>query len=456
MNIDNTSPKVNESNFRNYDVRGEYLKEIDETTAYHIGRAFVEFTKATNIIVGGDMRTSTPSLKEALIQGILEQGANVSDIGLSTTDGVYFATHHYPDFDGGIMVTASHMPQQFNGFKFLNKNLEPIGKGFGMEELYQIAHTQNYSPVSEPGTRSNKDIWSDYKEFVLGFANIQSIRPMKVVMDAGNGLAGFIVNKIYLDLHLDIIPLYFEPDGTFPNHDANPILPENRIDIINKVKETDADLGIAWDADCDRVYFIDEKGNYIDGDFTTVLLGLHILERKPGAGIVYDIRASHAVKDLIEKAGGKAYAERVGHSYIKRRMRQEDAEFGGEVSGHYYFKRNAYAENGFIAPLMIMERICRSGKSISELIKSFGDYFISGEINSEVHDQNMVIQAIAGKYADAVHIDYRDGITVEYENWHFNVRPSANDPVMRLNLEANSKELMEQKRDELLSLIRSY
>jgi phosphomannomutase len=446
--------KVNESCFRSYDVRGEYPIEIDETTAYQVGRAFVEFTKAKHVMVGGDTRLSTDALKKSLIQGVLDQGAGVSDIGLCTTDAVYFATHFYPESEGGIMITASHMPGQFNGFKFLNKELKPIGKGTGMEELYKISKNQSYSPVSEKGTLSQKDIWKDYKEFVLSFVDVSSIRPYKVVMDAGNGMAGFVVEKVYKDLPIEIIPLFFEPDGNFPNHDANPILPENRVDIINKVKEIGADLGVAWDADCDRVYFIDETGTYIDGDFSTVLLGLHTLEKKPGAGIVYDVRASDAVKELIEKAGGKAFAERVGHSYIKARMRKEDAEFGGEVSGHYYIKRNAYAENGFVPPLMILERMSKEGKPISQMIKEFGDYYISGEINSTVESTDAVMKKLADKYADAQSIDYVDGISIRYPDWHFNVRPSANDPVIRLNLEAKSQSQMEEKRDEVLKVIR--
>ena len=447
------NPKVNQANFRNYDIRGEYPVEIDATTAYHVGRAFVVLTKATHVVVGGDMRVSTDELKTSLMQGIIDQGASVTDIGLTTTDGVYFATHHYAEFDGGVMVTASHMPQQFNGFKFLDRDLKPIGQGSGMEELFQIAHEQNYGNVTATGTRHTKDIWSDYTAFVLSFADATRIKPFTVVMDAGNGMGGFVAERVYKDLPIKMIPLFFEPDGTFPNHDANPILPENRVDIINKVKEVGADLGVAWDADCDRTYFIDEQGNYIDGDFATALLGLHVIEKQPGAGIVYDIRASHAVKDIIEKAGGRAYAERVGHSYIKKRMREEDAEFGGEVSGHYYFKKNAYAENGFVAPLMMLEIMSKSDKTVSQMIKDFGDYYISGEINSTVKSTNEVIKRLAEHYLDAKAIDYRDGVTIEYDDWHFNVRPSANDPVIRLNLEANSKELMESKRDEVLEII---
>jgi phosphomannomutase len=456
MNTDmNNNPKVDESNFRHYDIRGEYPREIDETTAYHVGRAFVVLTKAKHVVVGGDIRTSTETLKSGLIQGILDQGADITDIGLTPTDGVYFATHFYPEMEGGIMITASHMPKEFNGFKFLDKALKPIGKGSGMEELYKLASERNYPAVEQKGQSHVKDIWEDYKKFVLSFVDPQAIKPFKVVMDAGNGMGGFVAEKVYKDLPIEIIPLFFDPDGTFPNHDANPILPENRVDIINKVKEVGADLGVAWDADCDRVYFIDENGKYIDGDFVTVLVAQLVLEKKPGAGIIYDIRASDAVKDLVEKAGGRAYAERVGHSYIKSRMRKEDAEFGGEVSGHYYYKRNAYAENGFVAPLMILEKMSKSSQKISEMIAGFGDYYISGEINSTVNDTKEVLKRLAEKYADAENIDYMDGITIRYSDWHFNVRPSNNDPVIRLNLEAHTQEMMEQKRDEVLAVIRA-
>lgn len=446
--------ELKQSIFRNYDIRAEYGLDINAEIAEILGRTFAKYSNAKQVVIGGDTRISTPEIKEAVIKGLLESGVNIIDIGLTSTDGIYFATKHY-NIKGGIMITASHMPPQFNGLKFV-LDLKPIGKGSGMEELANIAMSSDFIKTNVHGQLTQLDIWEDYKNFIFSFINDKTqIKPIKVVMDAGNGVGGFVAEKLYKDLPIQNIPLFFEPDGTFPNHEANPILPENRVDLVNKVLETKADLGIAWDADCDRVYFIDENGKYIDGDFITALLAKHFIEKHPGARIVYDIRASFVVKDTVEKLGGFAYSEKVGHTYIKLTMRNKDAIFGGEVSGHYYYKDNAYADNGFIAPLILLELISKTNQPISKIIKDLGEYYVSGEINSEVKNVEEVIAKIKQNYKNANKIDVLDGISIYFDDFHFNVRPSSNDPVIRLNLEANSQALMEQKRDEILNLIRS-
>ncbi len=454
---------VREGNFRSYDVRGEVPSEIDASTAYAIAQAFVKYNPAKRVVVGYDHRDSTPELKEALVRGLTDAGVDVWDIGQVTTDMTYFASWKYvgdgPDqIQGAVMITASHMPAQFNGFKFITKDLKPIGKGSGMEELYafasEIASGQMLASAV-PGTVISKDVFPDYEAFLWSFVDKSKIKPLKVVMDAGNGVAGPIARKIFAGLGLDITELCFTPDAGFPNHEANPIIPENRVHIEAKVKEVGADLGIAWDADADRAYFISEKGDFIHGDFATALLAIQFLQKHPGAGIVYDLRASNVVPDTIRKHGGVPHMERVGHAHIKQRMRAEQAVFGGEVSGHYYFADNQYMDNGFLPPLMILELLSTSGKPLSQFITDLGEYHVSGEINSSVRDQQAAMAFLKERYADAKLLEL-DGVSIEYPDWRCNVRPSANDPVIRLNLEANSQALMEERTKEVLSIIRSH
>lgn len=446
--------------FRNYDIRGEFGKDLTLEAAYAVARAFVDFAHPKTVVVGADCRLSSPGLKSEVIRGLVESGVDVVDIGETSTDGLYFATRHY-SFDGGIMITASHMPKQFNGLKFVRINelgmLSPIGKGVGMEELQTIAQSQNFTPALALGRVETKNIWQDFVEFSRSFVDTSKIKPLKVVMDAGNGMAGPIANQVFAGLNLDIVPMYFNPDGNFPNHQANPIEPENRVDWVSKAKEVKADLGIAWDADCDRVYFLDENGNFVNGDFIIALLAINFLEKNPGAGIVHDLRASTVVKNWVEKLGGHAYMERVGHTFIKKRMQETKAVFGGEVSGHYYFAANAYMENGFAPALMILEMLGKTGKKLSELIADLGDYYVSGEVNFKLpggaESVKKVLEKLEEKYNNAKQILKIDGISFEFDDWRFNTRPSANDPVIRLNLEAKNKELMEEKFAEVSNLI---
>jgi len=449
---------ISKNIFRNYDIRGEYGVDLTDEAAYKIAQAFVKFSGAKKIVVGHDCRLSSPALKEFVFKGLLESGVEITDIGESSTDGLYFAVRHY-GFDGGIMITASHMPREFNGLKFVRLNekgiLSPIGKGVGMEELEDITRAEDFISAPEKGKVIQKNIWSDFVEFSRSFIDIKNFKPLKVVMDAGNGMGGMVAEKVFKGLNLEITKLFFEPDGNFPNHQANPLVEENRRDIMAEVKEAGADLGVAWDADCDRVYFIDEKGQFVNGDFVIALLAINFLEKNPGAGIVYDLRVSRVVPDWIEKMGGKGYVERVGHTYIKKRMGETGAIFGGEVSGHFYFADNAYMENGFIPALIIMEQMSKKNKKLSEIIAELGEYHLSGEINFTVEDVPAVLERIREKYQNADKISEQDGLSFEFADWHFNVRPSSNDPVLRLNLEADNKEKMREKLEELKEIITS-
>jgi len=451
--------KINQSSFKSYDIRGVVPDELDASTAYAIAQAYVKFNPCKTIAIGYDHRGSTKELKEAFMAGLTDMGVNVWDIGQVTTDTTYFTSWYYKDqLDGAVMITASHLPAEYNGLKFITKDLRPIGKGSGMEELYQYAlEIKEKGPIVKAegvGTIQQKDILSDYLEFLWSFIDQDKIKPLKVVMDCGNGVAGPIVKKVFEPLGLDITEMYFEPDATFPNHEANPIIEENRKAIIAKVKEVKADLGIAWDADADRAYFIDENGDFIHGDFLTALLAKQFLQNNPGSHIVYDLRASNVVPDTVSRYGGIAHKQKVGHAHIKKMMREVDAIFAGEVSGHYYFKSNHYMDNGFIPPLMILQLLSQTEKSMSEYIKDLGDYYVSGEINSKVDNADAVFTRLKETYSDAKQ-EFLDGITVEYKDWRFNVRASNTEPVIRLNLEANSQKVMEEKRDEVLAIIRA-
>ncbi len=442
--------------FRNYDIRGEYGSQLTANMVNKIAKAYAIFANPKKVVVGMDCRNSSQEIKDNVIQGLMDQGVDVTDIGLVSTDVLYFATWNYK-FDGGIMITASHMPTQYNGLKFLrldeNDMLSPIGRGVGMEELEDIYNKQNWKEKEEKGNKEEKDVWDDFVKFTKNFVNTEDIKKYNVVMDAGNGMGGLVANKVFANMDLNIERMFFEPDGNFPNHQANPLVEENRVDIMKKVKENKADLGIAWDADCDRVYFIDENGDFVNGDFIVALLASHFLEKKPGSGIVYDIRCTRAIRDLVEKKGGQAYSEKVGHTYIKKRMQKTKSIFGGELSGHYYFSDNAYMENGFAPALIILEMMSKSNKKLSELIKDLGDYYVSGEINFTVDDAKQIMSDIEKKYSDTGKIEKIDGITFNFDQWSFNVRPSANDPVLRLNVEANSQDLLDEKLDEMKEMI---
>jgi phosphomannomutase len=454
----NRQPTIDPAIFKAYDVRGLYPQEINEEAARLIGRGFVAYLKAKRIAVSRDMRLSSPSIAAAFIEGARQQGADVVDYGMMGTDMLYFAVAR-DGHDGGVQITASHNPKEYNGIKMVRREAFPLSGESGIGDIRDmIAANQLPPPASAPGRVTEQHVLDDYVKHVLSFIDPSIIKPFNVVLDAGNGIAGLVAPKLFARLPCRVDALCFEVDGTFPNHEANPLIEENRRDIVERVVATKADIGIAWDGDADRCFFIDGAGEFIAGDFVTALLAEAFLIRHPGTKIVYDVRASYAVKDIVAKYGGTALMNRVGHAFFKRRMREDNAIFGGEVTGHYYFRDNFYADNGFIPALLILELMSRKGQTLRELLAPLREkYFISGEINTRVSDMKKLqekIDGIQARYQDA-RVYSMDGVSVEYPDWHFNVRASNTEPMLRLNLEATSERLMEQKRDEVLGFIRA-
>jgi phosphomannomutase len=450
--------------FKAYDVRGKYGDQMDEELAYKIGRAFprvLEQLEGTpvdqqRIAIGRDMRLSAPSMAEQYARGIADSGADVLDVGMVGTEMLYW-TVGSRDLDGGLMCTASHNPKAYTGAKLVKRGALALSGDSGIKELKElVADGEPGEPADPPGEITTEDIGDAFREAALGYIDPEAIGPMKVMLDGGNGMAGPMVGPVLDGFPLEQERAYWEPDGELPDHEPNPLIEENRRFIIDKVKETGADLGIAWDGDADRCFFIDDTGEFVAGDFLTALLANSILRKDPGAAILYDVRASRAVPDTVERAGGHAYINRVGHAFFKTRMRELGAAFGGEVSGHYYFHDFYCADSGTIPALLILELLSVEGKKLSELLESFRSrYFISGEINSEVQDQEGKMKEIEDRYWDA-RVTQLDGISIDYDDWHFNVRPSNTEPLLRLNLESLvSREHMEEKRDEVLGLIQA-
>ena len=449
---------INASIFKAYDVRGLYPSEIDEDAARQIGGAFVAYLGAKRIAVSRDMRVSSPSVAAAFIQGARAQGADVVDYGMLATDMMYFAVAR-DGHDGGAQITASHNPQQYNGIKMVRREAFPLSGEAGLGEIRDmIAAGAIPPPAARAGSLTTMAVTDDYVKHVLSFIDPSIVKPFNVVLDAGSGMAGMVAPKLFAHLPCRTTTLCFEVDGTFPNHEANPLIEENRRDIVERVVKDKADIGIAWDGDADRCFFIDGTGEFIAGDFVTALLAEAFLIKNPGAKIVYDVRASYAVKDMVAKYGGTALMNRVGHAFFKRRMREEGAIFGGEVTGHYYFRDNFYADNGFIPALLMLELMSRKGQTLHEMLAPLREkYFISGEINTKMPDMRVVqqkVDALSARYSDAKTYTM-DGVSVEYPEWHFNVRASNTEPLIRLNLEATTMEQMEKKRDEVLTFIRT-
>jgi phosphomannomutase len=448
---------MNPNIFKAYDVRGIYPTELDEDTFRQIGRAFVTFLNARRIGVGRDMRVSSPSLAAAFIAGARHQGAEVVDYGMIATDMMYYAVGT-DDLDGGAEITASHNPKQYNGCKMVGRGNIPLSGDSGISDIRDmIAANRVPPPTAVAGTLAQRDILDGYIKHVLSFIDTSLIKPFRVVLDAGCGMAGLVAPELFKALPCKIEGLCFTIDGTFPTHEANPLIEENRRDIVSKVRTDRAEIGIAWDGDADRCFFIDEDGEFISGDFVTALLAEAFLLKEPGATVVYDLRASYAVKDVAAKYGGTAVMNRVGHAFFKGRMRELNAVFGGEVTGHYYFRDNFYCDNGFIPALLILELMSKKNQSLKQLLEPLREkYFISGEINTKMANMEVMaatMNAIEARYKDA-RIYKLDGISVEYPDWHFNVRPSNTEPLLRLNLEGATEEQMQQRRDEVLSIIR--
>jgi phosphomannomutase len=450
--------------FKAYDIRGLYGEQIDADAAYSIGRAFARVIstlsgkspRELHLGLGRDMRLSAPELAEKYREGIMAEGAHVLDAGQVGTEMLYFLVGSR-GLDGGLMCTASHNPKAYTGAKLVREGAIPLSGDEGIGDIRDLIEQGlgDAPPPTARGTAEDVDIAADFQQAAMAFIDPSNVRPMKVVLDGGNGMAGPMVGPLLERLPLELVTTYWEPNGEFPDHEPNPLLPENRQFIIDKVRETGADLGIAWDGDADRCFFIDDQGEFVDGDFLTAILAEHLLARSPGESILYDVRASRAVPDTVEKAGGKAFRNRVGHAFFKTRMAEEGGLFGGEVSGHYYFHDFYNADSGTIPALLVLEKLSVEGRKMSELVGDYRSrYFISGEINSEVADQDAKMREIEERYADA-EIDHLDGVSIDYPDWHFNVRPSNTEPLLRLNLESLvSREDMERRRDEVLAIIR--
>ena len=439
--------------FKAYDIRGIYPEELDEKKAYRIGRAFVKLLHLRELVIGHDARLSSPALSQAFAAGALEEGCQVTHVGMVSTDMVYFALGYY-GYQGACMVTASHNPAEYNGFKLLKENVVPLSGESGLPELASLYEKMDFRPYSPP-RMAKRDIYEDYTNHVLSFIESRLIRPMKVVMDAGNGVAGMVAKHVFSSLpQIQIVPLNFIPDGRFPSHEPNPQLQENRQEIVQAVREEKADIGIAWDGDADRCFFIDDRGEFVEGYYITALLIEAILRKHPGEKVIFDNRLIWANLEAARRNKGIPLLNRAGHSFIKARMRQENAIFGGEASGHYYFRENFYADNGMIPALLILELLSVKNLKMSELVQPLKSrYFISGEINIQVKDPGELLQRTREAFSDG-EISLLDGVSVDYPEWRFNLRPSQTEPLVRLNVEAKSAELLEKKTSELLEFLK--
>lgn len=445
---------IDTSIFKSYDIRGIVPTQLNEELAYAIGRAFVEVLGRKNICIGRDMRPSGTAFMEALARGATEGGADVTEVGMISTDAIYFAVGHY-GFDGGIMITASHNPANYNGFKFCREEAIAISIDTGLAEIRDKVVAGDFKPAQRTGTIKQKDILDDFAAHCISFiGDISQLKPFKIAIDAGNGMAGETVPRVFKHLPCEVIPLFFELDGTFPNHPASPIEPENMVDLQRAVREHGCDLGAAFDGDADRMFIVDENTKLVGGDIVTALVGVDTLTRNPGAKILYNLICSRSVPEAIERAGGVPVRSKVGHSFIKKTMRDEDIPFGGEHSGHFYFKRNWFADSGMIALMQCLSLFSRDNKPVSQIIAPIDTRFRSGEINSTVKDIPKKLDELQKHYGDA-QIDHLDGVTIQYPNWWMNVRPSNTEPLLRLNVEGDTKQLMEEHRDEALGIIRA-
>lgn len=435
--------------FQAYDIRGLYPSEINEKIIYRIGKAFMDFIRCRKVVVARDMRISSPSLFNALTEALLEQGAEIIDIGLSSTPMFYYAVNEL-EADAGLMITASHNPGKYNGLKMVKSKAVPLNADTGIKEIEKMVEARDFKDAEEKGSLKTENVLEKYVSYVKSFAN--NIKELKVVIDCGNGMAGKTIIPLLESFNIKLIPMYEELDGTFPNHDANPFDEENMKDLQKRVVKEKADIGFAFDGDVDRVVMVDEKGERIPGDITTALIAKKMLNKNKGAKIMYDLRSTKSVKKVIEDSGGKPLVSRVGHSFIKTRMKKEDVLFAGEMSGHYYFKDNFFTDSAAIPVVIILSLLSSEKKKLSELIKSFKKYYHTGEINREVKDKDAVIARIENAYKNGK-TTHLDGITVEFKDWWFNLRKSNTEPLIRLNLEADSKELMEEKKKKILKLI---
>ena len=442
---------VDPSIFKAYDIRGVYPEQLDEQTGRAVGRAFASFLQPEQVVVGRDMRLSSPSVCAALIEGLRQQQANVLDLGMVSTDQYYYAcaTLGRP----GVMVTASHNPAQYCGFKMVREMPYLLSGDEGIQDLRRLIETEDFRPAHGKGLIESRDVSDGFVDKVLGMVDAKRLRRLKVVADTGNGMVGPILKRVYDRLPVDLVGMYLDPDGSLPNHGLDPMKEENRAELEGRVVSEGADVGFAFDGDGDRFFAIDDRGHFVPGDFLTALMAQYLIEREPGATIIHDVRCSWAVRDLVAAAGGTALQERVGHSFLKPRLLREGGVYAGELSGHYYFRDFFGADSGIVPSLILLQMMSERGKTMSQLLSPLESrYFLSGEINSRVEDPEAKIEAIAARYGDG-RIERIDGISVSFSDWHFNVRASNTEPLLRLNLEAMSRQQMEQQRDEVLAVI---
>lgn len=444
-------PRDLESIFKAYDIRGVYPGQLDEDAAARIGEGLVRFAGSDRVLLGHDMRASSGPLADSFARGATAAGAQVLHVGEVSTDALYFASGKL-DLPG-VMITASHNPAEYNGFKPCGKQAAPIGSESGLDEIRKLAEAADEASSAAPAEVERVEILPDYASHCRSLVEPDDLRPLKVAIDAGNGMAGKTVPMVFEPLPFEVVPLYFDLDGTFPNHPASPIEPENIVDLQAAVRAEGCDIGIAFDGDADRVFLVDENGGPISGSTTTAMVAAGLLKKFPGESIIYNLICSWAVREVIEENGGRPIRTRVGHSFIKEVMAESGAIFGGEHSGHYYFRNNFRADSGMIAALIVLEALSAYDGSLSELVRPFDRYPASGEINSVVNDQAGTIEKLATTYADGDQ-DRMDGLTVEFADWWFNCRPSNTEPLLRLNLEARTHDLMLEKRDEVLAVIR--
>src|ERR687889_2145047 len=449
---------LDESIFKAYDIRGVYPASLDEGVAGDIGRAFVTHLdlSGSRVVVARDMRISGEALEKAFIQGVTQAGADVLDLGLVSTDALYFAVGHLEE-PGGAMITASHNPKDYNGFKLCREEAIALSGEQGIGQIRDLITSGKLpEPAEYPGSVEQSDIAEDYAEHCLGFVDTDGLRPLKIVVDAGNGMAGKMLPPIFEKLPFEYVPMYFELDGSFPNHPPNPIEPQNMEDLQKRVLAEGADFGVAFDGDADRVFIVTETGVTISGDILATLVAKNVLEKESGAAIVYSAVCSKALPELVRREGGRPIRTKAGHSIIKPQMRKNNAAFGGEHSGHFYFRDNYFADSGIVAMLTVAELVGRQKDPLSDLLAPIDPYIRSGELNSEVEDQQATLEKIEEQYSkrDNPEIDDLDGLTVDFGGWWFNLRPSNTEPLLRLNVEAKDRETMEKERDELLDLIR--
>jgi phosphomannomutase len=444
--------QIDKTIFKAYDIRGTYPDQINADIYRTIGTAVGNVLAAKTAIVGHDMRSSSPELADAFIKGLLAAGVDVVAVGLASTDSLYFAIGKY-GYDCGAMVTASHNPSKYNGLKISKEGAEPLSSEGELAEILKTVQTDAMKNAAKPGTLSKRDIIDDFIDHALSFVDLKTIKPYKIVADAGNGMAGLIVPQLFKKLPGQLIPMYFELDGNFPNHPASPIEPENIADLRKRVIAEKADFGVAFDGDADRMFLVDENAKPLGGDMVTAMVARSMLAKNPGAKIIYNLICSKAVPKVISDNGGVPIRTRVGHAFIKALMKENNAIFGGEHSGHFYFRDNWFADSGLIAFLVCLELLSKSSKKLSELVASFDTYFRSGEINSRVADIKAKLQELEKAFPDAK-IDKLDGVTIDCGAYWFNVRPSNTEPLLRLNLEAGTETLMHQATEKVLGIIR--